>query len=161
MSMDRRAQSMKPISQSILALLGGSLIAAAFQCALADEDFVTRSHILQDQGDIKGAVTTLKEGVSLDPDNAQARYLLSMPNGTNGDWKTAESLLREAQGLAPGHLPSGLALARLLLQQGKRDEAKALLDTLAAARNELAAALASKAGFPEREQAEALLRVTE
>jgi len=81
-------------------------------------------------GAYDASLMTLQRLVERLPQSAHARYLLSMPSVAKGERKTGETLLREARALDDAHLPAGLALGRLLIQDARAPEAAALVAQL-------------------------------
>ncbi|HXT51968.1 MAG TPA: tetratricopeptide repeat protein [Thermoanaerobaculia bacterium] len=74
------------------------------------------------------AVEAAKRAVALDPKNANLVYQLGAAEMGAHDYANAERDLRKALSLAPQHTAAMNDLAVLLMNAGKRDEAKTLLE---------------------------------
>lgn len=75
----------------------------------------------------------MEKALRLDPDwppalLAKAQYLMEIPGLFGGDKEEARRLLERVIALDPGHLPTYVALARLLALEGRYEEALASLD---------------------------------
>jgi tetratricopeptide (TPR) repeat protein len=75
----------------------------------------------------------MENALRLDPDwppalLAKAQYLMEIPGLFGGDKEEARSLLQRVVELDPDHLPTYVALARLLTLEGRYEEALASLD---------------------------------
>jgi len=82
------------------------------------------------------ALAAARGAVELAPDSPEAHYLAGAVLMGRRDLAGAEAELRRALELAPSHPPALSDLAVLLASQGRRDEARALLERLVAAQPE-------------------------
>jgi tetratricopeptide (TPR) repeat protein len=79
-------------------------------------------------GQFPAAVAAAKQAVAIDPTNANLVYQLGAAEMGANELAAAERDLRKALSLAPQHTAAMNDLAVLLMNSGKRDEAKKLLE---------------------------------
>lgn len=87
-----------------------------------------RALVMLRRGQVEQARAIVERAMSLDPDDAEARYLLGEVRRSSGDRAGAIEAYGEALGRAPQHVPARLARAALALELGRDAQAAADLD---------------------------------
>lgn len=85
----------------------------------SDVEHVQRAQNFHSDGDIFSAVIELKSAVQVNPNNAEARFLLGTYYNEAGDWPTAEKEFRRAQGLGTSWSSVVVGLSRAIYMQEK------------------------------------------
>lgn len=95
---------------------------------------IMRAEISLSRGDSNQAVTDLRAVLRDDPDDTSVMRTLARAYLVNQDKALAEEILRKAVSTNPAEIANRLALARFLIDNGRTDEAQALVDQLASDR---------------------------
>lgn len=98
-----------------------SFILSACGETLTDADYLARAKDSQDKGDMEGSIIYLKNALSVNPDNIEARLNLGQIYVDIGSGPDAEKELRRAMKLGLDAKAVNVPLARALLMQDKFD----------------------------------------
>ncbi len=138
-----RAVALAPGNAALRVTLGILLLKAgrpadaeqALQAALAAEPDASvtiggMAALRLEQGRLQEASKLAEAATARNPFDPRAWYLLGTATARLGDPAGGESFLRQALTLQPGNPDAGYNLALAILDQGRADEARALLDDL-------------------------------
>ncbi len=95
---------------------------------LSSEEYDERAHSLYDEGDVEGALDTLKEGIALYPNSADLYVGLGYARLTREEFAWARSAFSRALALDPAHEDAMVGLGEVLLRLGRSDESIELFD---------------------------------
>jgi len=100
--------------------------------ALAFNPSVAKSHslkgrILLEMGQLEQALRSFKQALAVDPSFEEAQYFLGVVYERFNEYDLALQAYRKAAELAPDDPQYAIAAAEMLIEQGKLDEAEALL----------------------------------
>lgn len=98
---------------------------------LSSEEYDERAHSLYDEGDVDGALDTLKEGIALYPNCADLYVGLGYARMTREEFAWARSAFSRALALDATHEDAMVGLGEVLLRLGRSDESIELFDRVA------------------------------
>ena len=120
--------------------------------SLSDSEYVNRAHDYLDKGEMKAATIELKNALSQNPKNAQARLLLSNLYLDTGNMPGSEKELRKAWELGVSDEAILPLLARAYLAQGKYDDVQDLPKLQSSASEKAQASLLTSQGIASLRQ---------
>jgi len=120
--------------------------------SISDSEYVKRAQVYLDKGELKSATIELKNALTQNPENTQARLLLGNQYLDTGNMPGAEKELRKAWELGVSDESILPLLARAYLAQGKYDEVQALPELQSSASKKAQASILTSRGIASLRQ---------
>ena len=115
------------IIRHIVMVFLASFILSACGEAYTDTEHLARAKEFRDRGEVQASIIELKNALSINPENLEARWTLGQIYLETGSGADAEKELRRAMSLGLDAQAATVPLARAILQQGRFEEVVELI----------------------------------